>query len=401
LIDSTVSAIFIVGTIVLAALIILVITCTRSQRLLLRRALLARALEDQLRAIVEASHHATVAMRLDSDSETGSETWRIATVLGDLDATLPGPSRDSHVEADTASLGWAIDDLLDEVNRTHSGRERLIHPTDGQGGTRALHLAAEPVAPGLITLIVRDVTVEESAREARERAFAQRLSALAMNEHQIKTPLSAAAGWAELLAGDDIGLDATTKQHAAERVSTIIARTITAINEDIDELREQGRGGTVEHPSADTSLLLALSVHAFKAALGCDISLEAAGGLIAGCPPSVYRQVVDQLLENSAKYSPSGRAIRVATWREDDYIVTSITDEGLGIPQDVDIFEPYVRAAPALGPEGSGLGLHIVRTLVEQHAGSVLARRNPGDGSTFEVRLPAVAANPANPPDSG
>lgn len=400
MVDSTKIAIFIVFVILIAALIILMITCTRSQRLLLRRALLARALEEQLRAIVEASHHATVAMRLDSDSDTGSGTWRIAAALGGLDTTFLGPSRDSLVEADTASLGWAIDDLLDEVNRSHSGRERLIHPADGQGAPRALHLVAEPVAPGLITLIVRDVTAEESAREARELAFTQRLSALAMNEHQIKTPLSAAAGWAELLAGDDIGLDADTKQHAAERVSTIIARTITAINEDIDELREHGRGGPAEQPSADTSLLLALSVHAFEAALGCDISLEAAGGLFARCPPSVYRQIIDQLLENSAKYSPSGRAIWVATWREDDYIVTSITDEGLGIPLDVDIFEPYVRAAPDLGPEGSGLGLHIVRTLVEQHAGSVLARRNPGDGSTFEVRLPAMAANPASPPAS-
>jgi len=395
-----VSALFIVGIIVLSALVVLMITCTRSQRLLLRRALLAKTLEEQLRAIVEASPHATFAMRLDSITETESETWRIAAVLGGLDQTFLGPSRDSLVEADTSSLGWTIDDLLDEVNHAHAGRERLIHPTNGQGAPRALHLAAEPVAPGLITLIVRDVTLEESAREARERGFTQRLNTLAMNEHQIKTPLSAAAGWAELLAGDDIGLDATTKQHAAERVSTIIARAITAINEDIDELREQARDDPVEQSSADTSLLLALSVHAFEAALDCDISLEAAGGLIADCPPSIYRQIVDQLLENSAKYSPSGRAIRVATWREDDYIVTSITDEGLGIPQDVDIFEPYVRAAPALGPEGSGLGLHIVRTLVERHAGSVLARRNPGDGSTFEVRLPAVAANPANPPES-
>ena len=233
--------------------------------------------------------------------------------------------------------------------------------------------------------------VDDASPERDVRLNIEELNTLAMNEHRVKTSLSAAAGWADLLANEELSLDDATKQHAAERVSTIINRAISTINRDIGLLGEHQLPAEDGRSSADTAQLLPLSLKAFGAAASGGIELDAAPGLIADCPPGIYRQIIDQLLENAAKYSPPGHPVRVATRREDGTIITSVSDEGPGLPVGIDIFEPYVRAVPAGATEGSGLGLHIVRTLVERYGGSASARSNDTIGSTFEVRLPAAS----------
>jgi len=103
-------------------------------------------------------------------------------------------------------------------------------------------------------------------------------------------------------------------------------------------------------------------------------------------------RVFVNLLANAINYTPNDKAIWVRTEVDDDMVVFSVTDEGIGIsPEDLPhIFERFYRTAGARRTQsaGTGLGLAIVKEVVERHGGSVMARSEIGKGSTFTVRLP-------------
>jgi len=107
----------------------------------------------------------------------------------------------------------------------------------------------------------------------------------------------------------------------------------------------------------------------------------------------VLHQILGQLLENAAKYSPPRSAITVDAGRTGDGAVRiEVRDEGAGIPDGVALFQPFVRGpAAAAETSGSGLGLYIVRNLVDLLGGEIVATRNSGEraGSTFTLVLPA------------
>jgi CheY-like chemotaxis protein len=104
-------------------------------------------------------------------------------------------------------------------------------------------------------------------------------------------------------------------------------------------------------------------------------------------------QVIDNLLENAAKYSPAGSSIRVEVGRLEREAVLRVRDQGIGLAPDVleRIFEPFTQLGerPA---DGLGLGLGLVRGIVREHGGTIVARSaGLGQGSEFEVRLPLAA----------
>jgi signal transduction histidine kinase len=103
-------------------------------------------------------------------------------------------------------------------------------------------------------------------------------------------------------------------------------------------------------------------------------------------------QVVGNLIENGLKYIPEGRSIFVGCKKEDDFIVLSICDNGPGInPEDLPfLFDRFYRAEKSwdLSKRGRGLGLSIVKQIVELHHGSVRVESSPGLGSQFYISLP-------------
>jgi two-component system phosphate regulon sensor histidine kinase PhoR len=108
--------------------------------------------------------------------------------------------------------------------------------------------------------------------------------------------------------------------------------------------------------------------------------------------PAAVSQALINLLNNAIKYSREQKRIRVSAWRTGDEVRVSVSDSGIGIPkaEQKKIFEKFYRVASTLvhTTKGSGLGLALVRHIVEAHGGTVEVASAPDEGSTFTLVLP-------------
>ena len=288
-------------------------------------------------------------------------------------------------------------------------------------------LAAVVVAAGLALLLARGITqpiqrmVEATRRIAagdyRERvAVASRDElgqlAEALNEmavglerveglrrelvanvaHELRTPLAGLEGYLEGL-GD--GVFAPTPETLARmRAETARLRRLV---EDLTELSqlESGRWRLERRP-----VRVAQVVEAIEDALRPQFERKGVGLDVAvaeGLPPvpgdaDRLGQVLTNLLANALRFTPPGGRVTVEAWGERDAVRLAVSDTGSGIaPEDLPhVFERFYRAdrARAQATGGSGIGLAIVKHIVEAHGGTVAVRSAPGRGSRFEVRLP-------------
>jgi signal transduction histidine kinase len=125
---------------------------------------------------------------------------------------------------------------------------------------------------------------------------------------------------------------------------------------------------------------------------GCALELEARAPVLGAWDRLRIEQVVTNLLTNAVKYAPGAR-VRVSVASDDAHARVLVADEGPGIaPADQErIFHPFERAVRYLDVSGFGLGLFIVRQIVEAHGGSVTLDSAPGRGTIFRVELPRSA----------
>ena len=104
------------------------------------------------------------------------------------------------------------------------------------------------------------------------------------------------------------------------------------------------------------------------------------------------REAVTNLISNAIKYTPPGGTVRVRLYTETDQIAFAVTDTGVGIPAEMQakLFHPFyrVRTRETVKIEGTGLGLYLVKGIVERHSGSMFLQSEYGTGSTFGFRLP-------------
>lgn len=246
------------------------------------------------------------------------------------------------------------------------------------------------------------------ARVLAEQADALRLDAetanrlkdefLAVVSHELRTPLSAVLGWARLLLSGQLDPERATRAvETIERNAKGLARIIDDV---LDISRILGRGVHVEQETVDLRSVIRLAldeVHPAAIARGVEVTITdpvASPGPVAG-DATRLQQVVANLLANAVKFTPSGGRIEVRLTCHASDAVIEVADTGQGISPD---FLPHVfdRFAQADGSStrrhgGVGLGLAIVRALVERHGGTVLAESpGLGQGATFTVRLPTI-----------
>ncbi len=236
---------------------------------------------------------------------------------------------------------------------------------------------------------------EQAARQQAEAANRAKDEFLAMLGHELRNPLGAISSAVQVL--DRVG----TGTELAAQARLIIGRQTRHLAHLMDDLLDVGRvisgkvllstrrielGALVEHVLADFELTGVSQHH--------DLHRELAAVWVEADPTRI-EQVVGNLLGNACKHTPPGRRIDVVLTRREHRALLEVRDQGAGIPAALlpRIFDLFVQGERPIDRPGGGLGigLTLVRRLVELHGGHVSARSSPA-GTTFQVTLPAVAA---------
>jgi signal transduction histidine kinase len=236
-----------------------------------------------------------------------------------------------------------------------------------------------------------------SARAEAEGAARLRDSVLASVSHDLRSPLAAIRGHAELqqrVLRRDGTPDTQQLLRGATRIEEAARRMNGMIAELVDAARVQA-GHTLELHRQVTDLVdlvqRMLAEQAHTTALHDLVFESAEPRLIAFVDGVRLQRVVANLVSNAIKYSPNGGDVRVRLCCADGWAVLTVQDHGVGIPSaDLPrVFEQFHRAANVAGRfKGTGLGLAGARHIVEQHGGSISLESQEGVGTTVTVRLP-------------
>jgi PAS domain S-box-containing protein len=307
---------------------------------------------------------------------------------------------------------------LDEVYRTgeaHTGVGVPVTIADPAGsGKRRLYLdfVYQPIrdAQGQVTGVFVDgyeVTERVVAHERLQEGDRRKDEFLAMLSHELRNPLAPLSYASELLTR------ATAADPQVGSIGELLARQVAQLTRLVDDLLDVSRitQGRIELRREPVELSAAVR-------LACEslewLMRERQQELVVTTgPEQIYVegdearlvQCVVNLLNNSAKYTPRGGRIEASLRSADGRAVITISDNGAGIsPQNLArVFDLFVQADSSLDRSqgGLGIGLSVVRRLVEMHGGEVTAESEGlGKGSTFEIRLPLIEAPQARAPRS-
>lgn len=236
-----------------------------------------------------------------------------------------------------------------------------------------------------------------------EEADRQKDLFLATISHELRTPLNGILGWAGLLRGGNLDEDTIVRGLANIERN---ARSQSQLIEDILDMSRIIRGKLRLNPEPFelTSAINAAIDILRPAAQGKKISLETVldpqAGMISG-DPGRFQQIIWNLLSNAIKFTPEGGRVEIQLLRDNDRITIQVSDTGKGISADFlpHVFDYFRQADNTITRNygGLGLGLAIVRHLVELHGGTVQAlSAGIGKGATFIVTLPIALTSDAN-----
>ena len=373
---------------------------------------LSRTMEDMRRNLVDL----TSTLRRQESEARAVLTGIVEGVFAvDKNRTIrylnPQAARLLNVSADDA-VGRFCGDVLKPCNE--NGRRLcdfdcpIVHARLGgsakaierlqidERGIRTTVITSSGISDGLQVQVIRDETELEAVRRARD-------TVLANISHEFRTPLAAQLASIELLRE---GLDTMGPEHRRELVLSLERGTLR-LTQLIDNLLESVRIESGQLAIRRQSVELALVVEDAQTLIGSllvqrgqtlEVSMPEDLPLVDG---DVQRltQVYVNLIANASKFAPESSTIRVGAAAEGDRVTTWVEDEGPGWPEGsgtaalASIFEQF-RRGPDVEPEpgGLGLGLWIVKSIVDRHGGQITAVRTAEGRTRFSVTLPAETA---------
>jgi two-component system phosphate regulon sensor histidine kinase PhoR len=286
-------------------------------------------------------------------------------------------------------------------------RMRSIVAGETDGGRwekRYLHASGRTVWTEVSTVLVRDPdgsprhfitqVADISERKQAERVKDEFLTTIT---HELRTPLTAIQGYTALLTEDE-DLSLGVRRNAAE----VIHRNAERLKRLVDDVQfiAQARSETLSITRAGVQLDRVVTecvewARARAAHLDIGVSVTMEEIHLEAADADLLVQAVDHLLSNALNYTAKGGKVEIRLTRERDEAVLAVTDTGIGVSESdcEQLFERFFRASSAVDAAvpGVGLGLSIVKAIVELHGGRIDVSSVPGEGTDFTVHLPTGA----------
>jgi PAS domain S-box-containing protein len=245
--------------------------------------------------------------------------------------------------------------------------------------------------------LTRDRTEHLAAQKAVAASEHRKYELLAMLAHELRTPLAPIRNALQVMR-----LRGRDRRHTVSWARDMMERQLQRLTRLLENLLDVSRirRGKIrfQKRSVELATVVAIAVEARRPIIEArkqKLTVSLAPNLWLEADPTRLAQIVGNLLDNATKYTAEGGQIDLTTARDGGEVVLRVKDNGIGIPPEMlpGIFDPFVQAEHSLGfsQGGLGLGLSLVRSLVEMHGG-IIAASSPGAGrgSEFVVSLPAL-----------
>jgi PAS domain S-box-containing protein len=355
----------------------------------------AEFLKERLASIIESSDDIIVAKNLDGIiTSWNKEAERI---LGYTANEVIGKHVSMLMPLD------CIEDIEKILGRVRRGEKVDHYETKRKrkdGTVIDVSLTVSPIrdADGEIigaSKIGRDITEQKLIEAERLEADRRKDEFLAMLAHELRNPLASISNAVQLFGRLETEEELLWAKEVVERQVKHLARLI----DDLLDVSRITRGEiTLKQEPVNLAPIVTSAVEAVQSLIDDkkhELSISLIGTLRLEADPLRLEQIIVNLLTNAAKYTHAGGRIGLTARHEGTDIVLSVRDSGIGIPKDLlpKVFDLFVQGdrTPARSEGGLGVGLALVRSLVEMHGGSVTAASaGPGKGSEFVVRLPAL-----------
>jgi PAS domain S-box-containing protein len=359
--------------------------------------LFSEVLSEKQRIDAIIQHMADGLLMLDQEGTVVSCNPALATMLGIPEQEIVGQSiagsgTDSRLQA---VCGVASDSTV--ADEAGMPAQRVEIPRVDPGGsllrprTLRIHTTAvmdEANQPLGEVRVVHDVTKEREVEEMREEF-------LSIASHELRTPLFSMQGFVGLILDDQVPDVETQREflrivyRQTERLAALATNLLDLSRLNVGKL--ELRSETVQLLDVVKQATQTLQALAHGKQITLTVDLPPDLPTITG-DQTWLEHVVTNLVDNAIKFSPEGGQVAVGASQSDGEILVEVRDTGVGIPPESldQIFEKFYRVPDETGerPEGTGLGLHIAREIVEAHGGRIWAESAPGEGSVFRFVLP-------------
>lgn len=314
--------------------------------------------------------------------------------LKNTDATTAAKHLRRYAELKDSIYKRDMEQAVSQSNAKYKNEELLLQAQHEQNEKRIITIAAVVVV--VLLLLVVAALIYVGKVRMRNHALLKQVSVLRENfytniTHELRTPLTLILGLSHEL-GKDEGLDSLAKQKA-QTIERQGNNLLTLINQLLDIARVKSAMGNPDWENADIAAHVSMVVDSYRAfaeSQGMQLTFTCNAPIVADFVPDYINKVMNNLLSNAFKFTPQYGKVGVTVVREGDNAVIKVKDTGQGIaPEAIEhLFEPFYRASTDGKKTGTGVGLALVKQIVDALEGRIEVESMPQRGAVFTVTLP-------------